>query len=168
MRRTKTMKELPLYADYRQDCTIKLWEGGRVTVDYGDIGKEINVLEDQGNSLKGSMTGYIPPEPTALDKIERYIHMLCVVQSAGHDVHNELKTLDITKENAGKVINGLGWQENYEAAGIPDYLIEMEQSSLRLRMEDLKKQKEQEDLFRHEELEVAMYPQDLPSGQVME
>ncbi|MGN7169285.1 hypothetical protein ACTHSJ_25810 [Paenibacillus cellulositrophicus] len=57
-------------------------------------------------------------------------------------------------------------KENYEAAGIPDYLIEMEQSSLRLRMEDLKKQKEQEDLFRHEELEVAMYPQDLPSGQV--
>jgi hypothetical protein len=73
-----TKKEEPLYTDYRPECTIKLWEGGKVTVDYGDKGKSFNVLEEAVD------------KHVRLELVDRYIQVLCNVQQSGHDVHSEL------------------------------------------------------------------------------
>ncbi|MNW65096.1 hypothetical protein D3C74_434420 [compost metagenome] len=73
-----------LYEDKRDDCTIRLYDGGRVTVDYGELGKEINVLDNQTDQ-----TGFMY-NPTKLDQIERYIHLLCLSHDHGHEVHQEI------------------------------------------------------------------------------
>lgn len=75
-----------------------------------------------------------------------------------------MNTFDDLIKKTNEII-GLA-QENYKAAGIPEYLINMEESSLKLRLEDLEREKAEEGLAQHEEIEVAMYPHDLPSGQV--
>jgi hypothetical protein len=56
---------------------------------------------------------------------------------------------------------------NHEAVGLPNFISDLEISSLQQRVADLERQKIDEEQQGHEELEVVLYPQDLPSGQVL-
>ncbi|MDQ0091684.1 hypothetical protein J2T12_005124 [Paenibacillus anaericanus] len=56
-------------------------------------------------------------------------------------------------------------RENNQAAGLPEYLSKLESKSLEMRLKDLNKVKEL-NRSNSEELEVRMYPEGIPSGQI--
>jgi hypothetical protein len=55
---------------------------------------------------------------------------------------------------------------NHKAIGLPDYISELEISSLRQRLSDLKRQFNEEAAPQPEELEVRLETRSLPSGQI--